>query len=521
MGPLRAAAYATFDTINERRYRDEDARGDRTESGRAASLDREAQLAGGTTAPPHPLVEAAGRALASDQELANQNRQQFMAAQTSDEGLPPTLQSPEAYYAATRLGYRPGDRRAPSAAGRRDRSDDPGLQWRDLGDVPVEARESAAAQLQDTREIIRDDQQIPPEREALARALRRNENLTAADAFVIQQRQEHGAPVSATQPERQQAWGQRMFAASRDALQQMPIVGRLFYQMDQMQNAMAKAAPLLAERHPMLANALFGEAAASGAAGAPLGGVAGVAAGAAGTIAAGILATKYASYKGQQAAQAGAEATSPFIGNANADVMGDMGQSAARALTGTSSELIMLPRRIRDWSKALLESNFTLKEWSADIAKIAFQSEIREIIRGQRSGAATAESLENLSNEHQNVLDFWQPTKDRITNFLAEKLTNAERKLRGLTDEEKAVLETPGWREMHDRQRKSLTWKERNFGLSAERKAELAKEQLDYVREHAETPSDVSYRGMENWMRMWQDGRMMQHQSQRPAPRGI
>lgn len=371
------------------------------------AADREAQQAGGTTAPQHPLVEAAGRALAGDQDLANQNRQQFMAAQTSDEGLPPTLQSPEAYYAATKLGYRPGDRNAHTAAGRRDRSDDPGMQWRDLGDVGEEPRHEAALRLQRTREDIQNGSEIPADREALAQALRRNENLTAADAYVIQQRQEHGTDPQVVPPPRKASFAERMLGIKdddedKDGLRTAKMVGAVEYG----EHAIRQYASAGSEgARPFVGDA---PAAIAGSAGQAVAGIAG----GAGTIAAGVA------------------AKSPML--------------VAKGVADVGAELIKLPSLLVDWSDALISSADNIKQFSSVLANAFAVAELRTMQRDFASAQRTGDASANLIDARQDLADTLQPIKDSATNALSKDIANGLRDLNDIVSMFRELLQWAG-----------------------------------------------------------------------------
>jgi hypothetical protein len=348
------------------------------------AADRAAQQAGGTTAPQHPLVQAAGKKLAADQDLARQNQEQFTAAQTSDEGLPPTLQSPEAYYAAAKLGYRPGDRRATSAAGRRDRSDDPGLQWRDLGDVDQESRHEAASRLQDTRELVRENAEIPPEKEALAQALRRNENLTAADAYVIQQRQAHGTDPEAAQ-KRKASFAERFVGIKdddEDGLRTAKMVGAVEYGEHAIRQYSAAAAQGAA---PFVGEA---PAAIAGSAGQAAAGLAG----GAGTMV------------------AGAATGNPLL--------------VAKGMADLGAEVVKLPGMLVDWSDALIASADNIKQFSSVLANAFAVAELRTMRRDFESAQRTGDASANLIDARQDLADTLQPVKDQVTNTLSKDIAN-------------------------------------------------------------------------------------------------
>lgn len=251
------------------------------------------------------------------------------------------------------------------------------------------------------------------------------------------------------------------------------------------------------------------------------------------------------SYLAQRAAGTGAEAASPFIGEANASVLGGATQSVAGMAVGAGAiaagaasgnmlvagqgvamlvkELITLPKQLSDWSKALLDSQFALKEWAGETAKIWAQVEVREILRGQASAAATSKTLEKNAMEWQQFYDAWRPTKDRATNWLNEEMANFAYQWRPFTDTEKTSIE----KDFKEWQSGNVPYASRwvhdvakFLGIpgSSEQERMFLEQQRKEHPEDFEKENGATYKIFEDWMRDWQDGKYMAPQSMRPAP---
>jgi hypothetical protein len=232
----------------------------------------------------------------------------------------------------------------------------------------------------------------------------------------------------------------------------------------------------------------------------------------------------------------GAESASPFIGEANASAVGGAAQSAVGALVGAGTaaaglatgnplfiaqgmamlgkELVSLPKNISDWSKALMDSQFAMKEWSSETAQIWTKVEVREILRGQASAEATAATLEESAMEWQRTKDYWRPTKDWWTNKLNRLSADFAFTMRGFTDDEQRVLDEAKKSGEFER------WKQHKGYLST-----FSTASEDYIqamrKEHPEKFRDegqATYEVFEQWMRDWQNGKYMAPQSMRPAP---
>jgi len=137
----------------------------------------------------------------------------------------------------------------------------------------------------------------------------------------------------------------------------------------------------------------------------------------------------------------------------------------------------------------------------------------------------TEESLGNLSEEWQTFQDYWNPTKASATNWLNQTLQNTLYNLRPYSEDEKDIvssqeykdrsksIEDEVWKEMRETPYKYLD-PDREI---RQRQRELLKEMQE--EDGGREAHEVSYRALEDWMRSWQDGRMMNHITQRPTAR--
>jgi hypothetical protein len=263
--------------------------------------------------------------------------------------------------------------------------------------VGQEARERAAANLQDAREDARESRAPPPHREALAQALRRNENLTAADAYVVQQRQEHGADAQVVPPPRKASAVERMLGIKdddedKDGLRTAKLVG----------------------------------------------------------------AGEYGEHAIRQYASAGSEGARPFVGDAPAAIAGSAGQTmagmvggagtvAAGAATGNplliakgmadlGAEVVKLPGMLIEWGDALISSADNIKQFSSVLANAFAVAELRTMQRQFGSAQHTADASANLIDAREDFSDSVQPLKDLGTNVLSQDIANGIRKLTEITD---------------------------------------------------------------------------------------
>jgi len=240
----------------------------------------------------------------------------------------------------------------------------------------------------------------------------------------------------------------------------------------------------------------------------------------------------------KQGAAIGTNAASPFIGDANASVVGGAGQSVAGAAVGAATmavgfgtgnplfvaqgmamlgkELVSLPKNLHDWSEALIQSQFALKEWSPAVAGIAAQAQIRDILRMQESGEATKKSLEAMSKEWQQYKDYWRPTKDWWTNRLNEWSKDTASVMRGFSPDEKKLLEdTEGFQTWQKEQGhgflRRLLWADQDIETWIE---ETRKKHPEKFHSEHSSPHAI----FEDWMRQWQNGKFRIN-SNRPVPK--
>lgn len=394
-GRVRATVGATRDRASDFLADQSIAWEDRRSGGtaRIQATDQAALEAGGTTRPQHPLVEAASRRLAEDQGLARQNAEEFRARQVSDKPLPPGIQSPEAFYAAQRLGYEPGDPQAPSAAGRRDRSDLPGRTWEDAGSPDLASRESTLASMQAAQELLATGSAVPEHLEPLASQIRRHgDQFTPADAYVVQQRQAHGAQASVV-PQRKAGFAQRMMGIrddDEDGLRTAKMIGAAEYGEHAIRQYAAAGSEAAA---PFVGDA---PAAIAGSAGQAVAGIAG----GAGTVAAGVA------------------TANPLL--------------VAKGVADVGAELIKLPGMLVQWGDALIGSADQIKEFSSVLANAFAVAELRTMQRQFGSAQRTGEASANLIDARQDLADTLQPIKDSTTNVLSKDIANGIRDLNAI-----------------------------------------------------------------------------------------
>ena len=96
--------------------------------------------------------------------------------------------------------------------------------------------------------------------------------------------------------------------------------------------------------------------------------------------------------------------------------------AAIGGLVGASGSLASLPKKILDWSEALVESRRDLAKWSGVLQRTYLEAQRREYAREIQSARATGSTTAVLSEVYQDTLDDLQDIKDDIHNVTAAVL---------------------------------------------------------------------------------------------------
>ncbi len=113
---------------------------------------------------------------------------------------------------------------------------------------------------------------------------------------------------------------------------------------------------------------------------------------------------------------------------------GAVAGAAIGGIASASKELALLPKRITDWSEALLESTRPLTQFSTHLQQAAIEAEGRGLSRNIASAEATGGASASLSNSLQDLYDSVRPMGDAVTITIASGLTVAVNKLSQLVN---------------------------------------------------------------------------------------
>jgi hypothetical protein len=196
----------------------------------------------------------------------------------------------------------------------------------------------------------------------------------------------------------------------------------------------------------------------------------------------------------------------------------------AQGLAMVGKELATLPKQIQNWSEALVQSQFTMREWSAEVAYIAVKSDIREIVRGQASGRDTAETLDRLSGALQDFKDAWRPLKDWFTNLSNNMMAGVLGMVKDLApepgeikDARRRVESTPEYQAMKQRQAQEEAESGSPLSIKgAKTRYQHQQEEEAYLKRFTSSGSPNAI--FERWMRDVQDGKHLNFQTNRPQP---
>jgi len=102
-------------------------------------------------------------------------------------------------------------------------------------------------------------------------------------------------------------------------------------------------------------------------------------------------------------------------------------------------EIATLPKKILDWSEALVSSRDHLAKWSGTLQEVAWTRERRTYLREQESATATAPHTRALNDSYQNLLDELRPLRDEIYNDMASLVNFAAIGMTNLVRIDKAL----------------------------------------------------------------------------------
>lgn len=174
------------------------------------------------------------------------------------------------------------------------------------------------------------------------------------------------------------------------------------------------------------------------------------------------------------------EMASPFMGAASSGVLSGMAGGASNlaggavgggvagsmmfggaagwgvgAAIGLSIEAAKLPKRILEWSEALVDSKRGIAQFNGELQGYFASSQWRQIRRDIESGRRTSESTSRLGYAVENFKDTIQPALDATSNILSGIFTPAIRDMDDLAKVAKGESGKPGARELSEHARKN------------------------------------------------------------------